>query len=108
MNLKKKKRGWGGEGGCNYWPVLRLKLHTNINQVLAKVKVCFLFLFCFYKRNYVHWFIYTRGSLDKCIKNKNKTTNQNKTKKETSSAVNFTKNTFLFSLRDVEKETVKY
>lgn len=29
-------------------------------------------------------------------------------KKETSSAVNFTKNTFLFSLRDVEKETVKY
>lgn len=37
-------------------------------------------------------------------------TNQNKPKqkKETSSAVNFTKNTFLFSLRDVEKETVKY
>lgn len=40
-------------------------------------------------------------------KQKQTKTNQNK-KKETSSAVNFTKNTFLFSLRDVEKETVKY
>lgn len=40
---------------------------------------------------------------------KTKTKQQTKTKKkETSSAVNFTKNTFLFSLRDVEKETVKY
>lgn len=49
----------------------------------------------------VHWINASK------TKTKQTKTNQNK-KKETSSAVNFTKNTFLFSLRDVEKETVKY
>lgn len=93
FNMSKKGHtlvNWKG-GAAIIGQYYDFNLILTLISFWLKRKHVFCSFLCFIKKLYVQWFFYTRGSMDKCIK------------KETSSAVNFTKNTFLFFIERCRK-----